>query len=229
MHPDLRFSIRFPLGWTTMNSQQAVGALAPMQDAQATLTVEGEGPDIDKVVDEFIKKEADGIRVRVRERHSVKLGELPAIRIEGRASVGIVGLSVQMTFVLHEGLVYRLAVVSLSGAEAKYRGRARAFAHSFRPLTDEGIYSLKVVRLRIARARENETLQDLTIRTHNELELVYTGVMNNLYASTALAKGTPIKIGLAEPYLPKPKEEPDATAKDTISKDPEPEAAATTP
>jgi hypothetical protein len=43
----------------------------------------------------------------------------------------------------------------------------------------------------------------LSLRTHNDVELVYTGVMNDVYADTPLPKGTPIKIGLAEPYIPK--------------------------
>jgi predicted Zn-dependent protease len=219
IHPDLRFAIRFPRGWTTANGQQAVAAMSPMRDAQATLTVEGPGPDIAKVVDEFIDKEVDGIRMKVRDRREVKLGDLPAIRIEGKASSGLAGLSVQMTFVAHGGLVYRLSIISLSSAASKYRGRGRAFAHSFRPLDDEGAYSLKITRLRIARALENETLEALSTRTHNELELVYTGVMNDLYASTSLAKGTPVKIGLAEPYIPEPMEESAAdTPPETESK-----------
>jgi predicted Zn-dependent protease len=212
IHPDLGFSIRFPKDWTTMNSQEAVAAISPKRDAQAMLTVEGQGKTIEEiaeVVDEFIKQEVDGIRVRVRDRRPIMLGELPAIRIEGTATVGASGLTHQMTFVAHEGLVYRLSMLSLSSSVSKYRGRGRAFAHSFRPLDEEGLYSLVVTRLRIARALPNETLQALSIRTHNDLELVFTGVMNNLYASTTLKKGTPVKIGLPEPYLPKPKEDPE--------------------
>jgi len=205
VHPDLGFAIRFPQGWTTMNSQQAVAAVSPNRDAEATLTVEGKGTDIAKVVDEFIEKKVDGTRVKVRNRRKVKLGELPAIRIEGRARNGLTGLAVQMTFVAHEGLIYRLSVLSIASAESRYRGRARAFAHSFRPLDHAAVHSLDVIRLRIARARENETLQALSLRTHNDLELVYTGVMNDLYAETSLAKGTPVKIGLAEPTYRNPK------------------------
>jgi len=207
VHADLKFAIRFPQGWTTVNNPQAVGAVSPARDAEATLTVEGKGTDIEKVVDEFIEKKVDGTHVKVEARRRVTLGELPAIRIEGRASNGFTGLSVQMTFVAHEGLVYRLSVLSLASVASKYRGRARAFAHSFRPLDEAGVYSLKVIRLRIAKALANETLKTLSLRTHNDLELVYTGVMNDLYADTALTKGTPIKIGLAEPYIPTPQEE----------------------
>jgi predicted Zn-dependent protease len=200
LHPDLRFAIRLPHGWTRFNTQQAVGAVSPNRDAEATLTVEGTGTDIEKVVEEFIQGGADGIRVKVRKQRRLKLGELPAIRIEGSAGNG---LSVQMTFVAHESLVYRLSILSVASAESGYRGRARAFAHSFRPLNGAEIHSLEVVRLRIARALDGETLQALSLRTHNDIELVYTGVMNGIYAETPLLKGTPIKIGLAEPYIPK--------------------------
>ena len=94
--------------------------------------------------------------------------------------------------------------------ERKYRGRANAFIQSFRPLDEDGIYSLEVTRLRIARALQDETLEQLSSRTHNDLELVYTGVLNDLFASTRLAKGQAIKIGLNEPYFPKPKKPDEA-------------------
>ena len=207
IHPELGFSIRFPKGWTTMNGQSAVAAISPSRDAQATLTVEGSGTDIAKVVDQFIKNEVDGVRVRIRERRRVQLGDLPAIRIEGSATTGLVGLAHQMTFVAHQGLVYRLSVVSYASSAAKYRGRGRAFAHSFRPLDQVGKHSLQVTRLRIARSLANETLQALCERTNNVLDVAFTGVMNDLYASTTLEKGTLVKIGLAEPFIPEPKEE----------------------
>ncbi len=87
----------------------------------------------------------------------------------------------------------------------KYRGRATAFAMSFRALDEEGAHSLKVTRLRVARALDHETLQALSDRTRNELELGYTGVLNGIFASTELPRGAPIKIGIAEPYLPRPR------------------------
>ena len=34
---------------------------------------------------------------------------------------------------------------------------------------------------------------------------MFTGILNGIYASTPLERRTPIKIGIAEPYLPKPR------------------------
>ena len=202
IHPELRFSIRFPRGWSTMNTPQAVLAISPERDAQASLTVEGEAGDLDGVIDEFIDSEFEGIKIRVQDRRPIRIGDLAGVRIEGRASSGAVALWTQMTFIEHGGLVYRLAILSRAGRADVYRGRGHAFGHSFRPLDEEGARSLEVTRLRIARALENETLEQLSARTRNALELVYTGVLNDLFPSTSLERGTLVKIGLREPYIP---------------------------
>ncbi len=222
IHPELRFTLRFPAGWKTMNSVQAVSAISPEGNAQASLTVEGRSDDLEKVVDDFLEREVDGMKVRVHDRTNIRLGDLSAIRIEGTASGPGPSLSVQMTFVAYEDLAYRLTVLSLPRAAGSYRGRARAFAKSFRPLDEAATYSLEVTRLRLARALPNETLDALSTRTQNELEIAFTGVMNAAYPSTRLRKGQLIKIGLPEPYLPKPREEEpeDASEKDADKSDP---------
>lgn len=214
VHPEMRFSIRFPEGWETANTQQAVAAVSPDGDAQASLTLAGEGDDLEKVVDDYLTKEAETLRVQVGNRRTIQLGKFRAIRLEGRGREQVmtqvgpqeIGVYTQMTFVAHEGMVFRLALTSIAGSTLKYRGRATAFAMSFRALDEEGIHSLEVTRLRIARALERETLQSLSERTRNALEVGYTGVLNGIFASTELARGTPIKIGIAEPYLPRPRE-----------------------
>jgi predicted Zn-dependent protease len=236
VHPEMRFSLRFPEGWETMNSQQAVAAISPDNDAQATLMLAGPGEDVDAVVDEFLEKEAPELRVRVETRRKITLGKLPAVRLEGRGVEQVmtqigpqqVGVYMQMTFVAYDGAVYRLALTSIAGSASKYRGRATAFAMSFRPLDEEAAHSLEVTRLRIARALEHETLAGLSERTRNDLELGYTGVLNGIFASTELARGAPIKIGIAEPYLPKPREKKKDEAKKPASP-PAPEKSASKP
>ena len=205
VHPELQFSIRFPQGWETMNSQQAVRAVSPRRDAQAELAASPlEGKSLEEVVDAFLDDEFEGMKFRADERRKIRIGDFPAVRVEGRATSVFGRLDVSITFVLYDELVFRLTVLTLPEAANRYRGRTRSFAHSFRPLEKGAEYSLKVTRLRIALAKENETLQDLSKRTRNELELVYTGVLNGLYASTPLKRRAPIKIGIEEPYRPQP-------------------------
>ena len=218
VHPELRFSLRFPPGWDTLNSTRQVVAVSPRRDAQAELTVVGSTEEpLDAVVDAFLEAEFEGVTVRVRERRALKIGDLDAIRIEGRAITPGGPLFALMTFIAYEDLVYRLQVLSFDAS--RYRGRARAFAHSFRALDEASARSLRVTRLRIARSLENETLAELSERTRNELEVVFTGVLNGIYASTPLPRRTPIKIGIAEPYLPRASQEGDTSETEVLLED----------
>ena len=169
--------------------------IAPDGDAQATLELAGPGEDVDTVVDEFLEKEAENLRVRIGNRRTITLGKLPAVRLEGRGTEQVmtqvgpqnIAVYMQMTFVAYDGVVYRLSLTSIAGSAQKYRGRATAFAMSFRPLDEAAAHSLEVTRLRIARALEHETLQALSERTRNALELGYTGVLNaqrNMHGAT---------------------------------------------
>jgi predicted Zn-dependent protease len=210
IHPEMRFSVRFPPGWETMNSQQAVRAVSPRRDAQAELTVVGDDRHpLGRVVDDFLEREFEGLRLRVYDRREIRVGELPAVRVEGTVASEPGRLAVSMTFVVYEGLVYQMTVLALPGAAERYRGRTRVFSQSFRPLDEAAVRSLMVTRLRVARALEGETLQALSERTRNALEPIFTGVLNGIYASTPLAHRTPIKIGIAEPYLPLPRKAPE--------------------
>ena len=215
VHPDLGFSIRFPEGWTTMNTPQAVRALSPGRDAMAELGVIGdESQALDEAVDAFLEREFEGLRVRVLDRREIRQGDEPGLRIEGRATNAYGGLSFQMTFLRHQGLIYRLSMLTQGASRDRYRGRARAFARSFRPLDEEGKHSLRVTRLRIARAQEDETLQALCQRTRNELEVVFTGVLNGRFADSQLSRREPIKIGIAEPYIPRAEREAESGGPD---------------
>ncbi|MBW2425214.1 MAG: hypothetical protein JRG86_13255 [Deltaproteobacteria bacterium] len=195
-----------------MNSPQAVSAVSPRRDAQATLSLVGKGGNLEQSVDDFLAEERDGVSIRVDDRRRVRIGDLEGIRIEGRASNGMTRLWTQITFLEYDELVYNLSTVSLAGGANRYRGRARAFAYSFRPLDEAESRSEEVTRLRVARALENETLQQLSGRTGNTLEVVFTGVMNALFANTPLSRGMLVKIGLREPYIPEKRDEDPAAA-----------------
>lgn len=210
IHPDMRFSLRFPPGWETTNSPQAVSAVSPRRDAEVTLSAAGAGGELEEAIESFLEEDEEGNRVKVRERRPIKVGDREGVRIEGRSN----GLQFIAAFIEHEDIIFRLMLLSANGTEPRYRGRTHAFMKSFRTLDEAGQYSLEITRVRVAYARENETLQQLSERTKNDLELVFTGVLNDLFADTKLRKGQPVKIGLKEPYFPKAREEEESSSAD---------------
>src|SRR2546422_2003568 len=73
-HPDLRFRVTFPEGWTTNNGKQAVIAVSPQQDAMVEVSVAKE-PTADAAARAFLAQQGltSGYPVRT------SVGGLPAV------------------------------------------------------------------------------------------------------------------------------------------------------
>ncbi len=81
-------------------------------------------------------------------------------------------------------------------------GLPGSFARSFRPLTATQSQSIRENRLRVVEARGGERLADLTRRTHNQLNLQLTAVLNDVFANEPLESGRLVKVAISEPYRP---------------------------
>jgi predicted Zn-dependent protease len=73
---------------------------------------------------------------------------------------------------------------------------------SFRPLRRDEREKIREMRMRIAVAREGESLSDLSKRTANRWDIQYTAVVNDLFTDDTLEAGQLVKIAIAEDYRP---------------------------
>jgi predicted Zn-dependent protease len=198
MHPDMGFSIRFPSGWQTVNTRQAVGATSPRNDGVVFLEHQGFGDDPEQAASIFLQSaRQQGLGVDNLER--VKVGGLPAVRATGRARA----TPVQLTWIAYRGSIYR--VTGMSRTTGQFEGTFRNVARSFRPLSAQARRSIQQKRLRIASARRGESLQDLSRRTGNTWDVQQTAVVNGFFATEQLEPGQLVKVAVAEDYTsPKP-------------------------
>lgn len=203
LHPDLGFTLRFPEGWELFNSHQAVGAISPNGDVQLTLTLAGRGDDPEVAAREFIAKRAPELRTDIERTQTLEIGGLKAFRLEGTAQTPNGSAKGHITWIAFDGLVYEISSFAPSRVAASYLGRTRSVARSFRAMTDGERDIVQVVRLRIERSRRGETLGVLLARSDNTLDPNFVAVSNDLYLEQKLVAGTLIKIGIAEPYVPK--------------------------
>jgi len=200
LHPDLGFTIRFPDGWETRNTRQAVGAIARDREAQVVLEHHGTGSDLRKALEAFAKEAGeDGLDLDAPE--PIKVGGFDALRARGHASTRFGGVHVLVTFIASEGHVYRVTGVSRAGHDT-HRTLFMNVARSFRPLPAEARQGIQETRLRIAEARSGESLADLSKRTGNAWPLQQTAVMNDLFANAPLEPGQLVKVAIAQPYAP---------------------------
>jgi predicted Zn-dependent protease len=198
LHPDLGFSMRFPDGWEVINTRQAVGALAPARDAQVFLELQGAGDDPLAASDEFLAR-AEGQGVRLDRRQPILIGDLAAVRAEGRAATPTAPVSVHLTWIAREGSIYRLTGVA-QGRAPRYAGVFTNVARSFRPITARERASVRETRLRLIPARAGETIPELSRRTRNDWNIQETAVVNGVFADARFEAGQLVKVAVPQPY-----------------------------
>ena len=207
LHPELNFSLRFPREWRQMNESSQVVAIAPARDGVVLLQLHGMGDDPAAAAEKYAAMEG----LRLQNTASLKIGGLPAFRAQAQVPTTFGQIDAEITWIAHEGRIYRLIAGMEPGAARKYKGLFRRFAHSFRPLTEEERATLTELRLRIATAFEGETLTELSARTGNEWDLTFTAVINDLFVPDLLEAGQRLKIAVREPYTRDPVADSSAT------------------
>ena len=107
-------------------------------------------------------------------------------------------MSVHILWVSGNGLLFEMIGV----APETHGPRLRETALSLRSATRAEIQSVKVERIRIAKARAGETLEALGRRVGNVWALELTAVVNDLDRGARLPEGRLVKVAVAEPYRP---------------------------
>ena len=200
VHPDLDFTLTFPEGWTTVNTASAVGAVSPKRDARIALEMEPEGSDPKKAADKFLSGRAVKMHAQVEQAQSIYIGDLPAYQVRGRVPTAQGDVAGQLTWIAYRGHVYRISVAARSLVASGYFGRAQSTTRSFRPLSEEERLSILVSRLRIAPAKQGETIDALSRRSGNAWDIEKTAVANGFFGPITFQEGQPVKIALSEPY-----------------------------
>jgi predicted Zn-dependent protease len=197
LHADLAFTLRFPDGWETLNTPQAVAAVAPDRRMQIVLELAGEGQDVAAAAAAF--EERLGRELAVYEGGPVRVAGREAFRLTGTAGGG----ALISTFLAHRGSVYQLSCL---GAERKrLEALCTVTTRSFRPLTPELLAHVTGLRLALAEARAGETLAAVGGRTGNAWSPAETAAWNGRVLGTALRGGEWLKIARPVPWSPGPK------------------------
>jgi predicted Zn-dependent protease len=206
LHPELGIAVRFPPGWKIENTRGAVYAVAPGRDAVVALELEGPGDDPEAAALGYAER--NGVRLEGAQR--VKVGSLDAYHARGDLPGPVGRTHTVVTWIAHEGLVYRLSGLAVrGGGYDRYAGVFRGFPRGFKELTDDDRELIEEVRLRVVEAEAGETLSDVGKRSGNSWSVNETAVRNRMLPGEPLDAGDQIKIAVSEPYQPE-RERPEA-------------------
>jgi predicted Zn-dependent protease len=192
-HPDLRFELQFPSGWTTRNTPTAVLAVEPQQQARLQLTLEGgEGEDpmsYVRALAQGAKADVLGLRAEEIGGYDAALGEIRLVS-DGQTTI------FQIAAIQREraGPIYQILGVG-SGTFATWQPTFLRTMRSFGPLRNQEALSVQSNRLHVVRLERRQTLSEVAARTADVPVPVATlALLNNIQGDTLLDAGFRLKI-----------------------------------
>jgi len=196
-HPDLRFRITFPDGWTTHNGPQAVVAVSPAKDAVIELSQAGEAS-ADAAARVFVAQQ--GITGSPATRLSLT-GGLAAVSTPFAAATDNGTLRGTVLFVEYGGAVYGIVGYAPEAQWSTYQATAGRALQSFQRLTDPAALNVQPQHVDIVTLARATTIAQLVRERPSPASAATLALINQVEVDTPFAAGRLVKwvIGLAPP------------------------------
>jgi len=194
-HPDLNFFIQFPTSWNVDNTPVQLASAPKDGNIGVVLRAVAQGND-----------PLDGARALEKASKST-LPKTQTTTINGmpaaRTQVGDSRVKVDLTWIAYGGMIYQIAGIAEARNFDTVRPVFQTVVESFRPLSPDERKNIREKRLRLVKAKEGETVKDLTVRSQSAWKANQVAVANNLEESDRLREGQVMKITVEEPYAGK--------------------------
>ena len=187
-HPDLRFRLTFPQGWTTSNGKQAVVAVSPEKDALVEVSLAKEQT-ADAAARAFLSQSGftSGYPVRT------SVGGLPAMSAAFAAATESGTLRGTALFVEHGGAVYRLLGYAPEARWPAVQAGAEHALQSFARLTDPAALAVEPQRVDIVRLDQRTTIEQLARSRPSPVSAATLALLNQVEPQTPLEPGRLVK------------------------------------
>lgn len=187
-HPELRFQVSLPEGWSARNERQAVSAVSPGKDAVVQLSFAEE-----RTPEAAARRFFGQSGVTALGASSGEINGLPAAGGDFVAAVEGGPLRGSIVFVAHGSAVYRLLAYAPEARWRTYEAAARRAIRSFRPLTDRAALNVQPWRVRIVELERTVTLEEFARRYPGPVPLETLALLNNVALDAHLDTGTVVK------------------------------------
>ncbi len=190
-HPELRFSLRFPEGWKTVNQRSVVAAISPREDAVVVLQLANVSS-AEAGAREFFNQRG----LRAGRARSGNLNGLEAVSAQfevPRQQQGAADIAGIATFVEHRDNVYRLIGYTTENRWRSYGTALDRALASFDRVTDRRILDVEPARIDIVTIDREMTLREFQQRYNRSADLQELALINQVGTNTRLAAGLEVK------------------------------------
>lgn len=200
-HPDLRFRMTFPDGWTTNNGAQAVVAVSSQGDAAVELS-QAQERSADAATSAFLSLQGiTGGPVARASQSGLSTASAPfAAATENGTLRG------NVMFVEYGGAVYRIVGYAPEARWSNYQSVTARTQHSFHQLTDPAALNAQPQRLTIVAIAQRTTIAALLRQRPSPASAETLALINQVELQTTLEPGRLIKwvVGQAFPTTESP-------------------------
>jgi len=197
IHPDLRFRVRFPDGWTIENGKQRVTASPPgVDDAVLVLEVVAQpaGSTLEAVAMTAMSKAG----CTLLRGETTRVNGLPAYRglYEGQAQDRSIA-RIEAAFIGHARQVYFLAGMVSRSKYTQFQAAFDDSLRSFSPISAEDASRIKPNRIGFMTVRSGDTWQGIAGRTGGLIHALELAVLNGYAGNSEPPAGQRIKVVIA--------------------------------
>jgi predicted Zn-dependent protease len=187
-HPDLKFRLTFPEGWTTHNGVSAVVAMSPEKDAAVELTlVEDDTPS--NLASEFFTQPG-----MIADAPSTEpVNGLPAAMARFELAKGGGVLTGRALFITLGETTYRILGYGSAEQEPYHAEAMLRSLLSFRRLTDRAALAVQAATVRTVAIGQPMTIEDFYEHYPSSVPLETVALINGTNPGTRLATGTRLK------------------------------------
>ncbi|HET9293281.1 MAG TPA: M48 family metalloprotease [Gemmatimonadales bacterium] len=184
-HPELKFQLVFPQGWSTRNGVSAVTGISPKEDAIVQLGLAGSEAPRD-LLQKFLAQEG----VQAGQTSNASINGLPAATARFSANTQQGQVQGRVGFIQLGGRTYSLIAYAPAAQAAGYDEAFRQWMGSFRSLTDAKRLNVQPARVRIVKLPSGMTLAEFNQRYPSVIPIERLALLNGVAADGRLEAGT---------------------------------------
>jgi len=198
LHPDLKIAMVLPSGWKMDNGKDKVTAASKEKDAAIALSIASDSLNLKQCVELIQKNLKQTSNANTSFSGDTTLNGQPAYlyRITNKKKGQDVTL--EIFWVELNKVVYQLESVSVDGI----RSATSKSLRTFKPMSIDQKDLVMIYTLHTVKAKENESIEELSARANNKLNPDLTTVFNDLKKKEILPKDKLVKVVKKEKFKP---------------------------
>ena len=188
-HPQMRFQLRFPEGWKTQNTAQAVVGVSPNQDAILQLGLAGQSSP-EQAASQFLSQQ--GVQAGNTSRASINGFPAASSYFQAQTDQGqIEGL---VSFVSYGGQTYGLMGYTPAGKLSSYDQSFQNTIRSFSELRDQSKINVQPARIELVKVPRQTTLAQFNAQYPSSISIEEVAIINELEGpESVIAAGQTVK------------------------------------